>query len=238
MPKSRSHLTHKKQHKQSDYRGVYYRNNEWITQVTLNGKRIIMGPYNSERDAAKAYDTYVLDKFKEKAVLNFGENKYKVCKIKKIKIEKKENEINKRIKYSTVTKNKVCANQKWSCNFCKKILSDIFIVDHIIPLFLGGSNEEFNLQALCPSCERFKTSYMDHKVISDLKKNGRLTVENVLQAQENNYHKMMCQDPNSNKIENIINAHDNSIVNYQCATKNDDKSLELNINGIKIRISI
>jgi hypothetical protein len=30
-------------------------------------------------------------------------------------------------------------------------------IDHIQPLFLGGSNDPANLQALCPSCHRVKT---------------------------------------------------------------------------------
>jgi hypothetical protein len=30
-------------------------------------------------------------------------------------------------------------------------------IDHIHPLFLGGSNDPTNLQALCPSCHRVKT---------------------------------------------------------------------------------
>jgi hypothetical protein len=30
-------------------------------------------------------------------------------------------------------------------------------IDHIQPLFLGGSNDPTNLQALCPSCHRVKT---------------------------------------------------------------------------------
>lgn len=30
-------------------------------------------------------------------------------------------------------------------------------IDHIQPLFLGGSNDPCNLQALCPSCHRVKT---------------------------------------------------------------------------------
>lgn len=30
-------------------------------------------------------------------------------------------------------------------------------VDHIQPLFFGGSNHEANLQALCPNCHREKT---------------------------------------------------------------------------------
>ena len=30
-------------------------------------------------------------------------------------------------------------------------------IDHIIPLSLGGSEEDGNLQALCPGCHRKKT---------------------------------------------------------------------------------
>lgn len=54
-------------------------------------------------------------------------------------------------------KKKVAASQGWTCLVCKSILSHVFEVDHIQPLFLGGSNSESNLQALCRECHGKKT---------------------------------------------------------------------------------
>jgi 5-methylcytosine-specific restriction endonuclease McrA len=41
------------------------------------------------------------------------------------------------------------------CNYCRHELVD-FHVDHIIPLALGGINDDSNIQLLCPKCNRKK----------------------------------------------------------------------------------
>lgn len=51
---------------------------------------------------------------------------------------------------------KLYKNQKGKCATCLKLLDKKFEVDHIMPLFLGGSNWPKNLQILCISCNRRK----------------------------------------------------------------------------------
>ena len=58
---------------------------------------------------------------------------------------------------SQTIKKTVAANQQWRCNICKNILEETFETDHIIPLMNGGTNEQSNLQSLCPNCHRKKT---------------------------------------------------------------------------------
>tara|TARA_B110000027_G_scaffold104186_1_gene110445 strand:- start:144 stop:554 length:411 start_codon:yes stop_codon:yes gene_type:complete len=57
------------------------------------------------------------------------------------------------------TKKVVAANQKWNCNICNNILDASYEVDHINPLYKGGTNEITNLQALCRNCHGKKTIY-------------------------------------------------------------------------------
>jgi 5-methylcytosine-specific restriction protein A len=66
---------------------------------------------------------------------------------------------------SESTKKMVAANQKWHCGMCQRLLDETFEVDHIIPLYKGGSNEMSNLMALDPICHRKKTN-ADRLVIS------------------------------------------------------------------------
>ena len=219
MPKS--HLTMRKQHKISGYRGVDKVKNGWITNITINKKKYVYGPFQSEEDAAKCYDEKALENFKENAVLNILPSPYPphkeiVKNVRKRKRNMKETIYN-RVKFSIVTKNKICSKQKWCCNFCKNLLTDIFIVDHIIPLFLGGSNEEYNLQALCPSCDRYKTSQLDFQVIKPLSEIKQITTLDVLNIQKLNYHKMMCIESSE-------------------LSREDNKRIELNINGVNIII--
>jgi hypothetical protein len=44
-------------------------------------------------------------------------------------------------KVSDSLKKYVAANQKWKCNMCNNLLEATYEVDHINPLYKGGSNE-------------------------------------------------------------------------------------------------
>ena len=55
------------------------------------------------------------------------------------------------------TKKLVAAKQGWKCGLCHQTLDETYEVDHITPLYLGGSNEPSNLMALDPICHRKKT---------------------------------------------------------------------------------
>lgn len=54
-------------------------------------------------------------------------------------------------------KKKVAALQQWKCGICQQLLDETYEVDHIIPLYQGGSNEIDNLMALDPICHKKKT---------------------------------------------------------------------------------
>jgi len=51
----------------------------------------------------------------------------------------------------------VAAGQKWRCAACSSLLSASYEVDHVLPLYRGGTNSVENLQALCPNCHGSKT---------------------------------------------------------------------------------
>jgi hypothetical protein len=55
-------------------------------------------------------------------------------------------------------KKKVASAQAWRCACCTGMLSHVFEIDHVMPLFLGGNNAEENLQALCRECHGQKTA--------------------------------------------------------------------------------
>ena len=60
-------------------------------------------------------------------------------------------------KLSETTKKVVAANQQWSCKLCNRMLDASYEVDHIKPLYKGGTNDITNLQALCRNCHGKKT---------------------------------------------------------------------------------
>lgn len=85
-------------------------------------------------------------------------NKYKVNEktiLNKIVPNPEEN--GKRL-VSDTTKKFVAAKQKWSCGMCGKMLDETYEVDHVTPLYKGGSNNMDNLMALDPICHRKKTN--------------------------------------------------------------------------------
>jgi hypothetical protein len=46
--------------------------------------------------------------------------------------------------------------QKKKCAICKCCIKIKYHADHIMPLFLGGSNDRVNIQLLCPTCNMQK----------------------------------------------------------------------------------
>jgi hypothetical protein len=51
----------------------------------------------------------------------------------------------------------VASEQGWKCKQCNTMLDYSYEVDHITPLYQGGSNDTTNLQALCRNCHGRKT---------------------------------------------------------------------------------
>jgi 5-methylcytosine-specific restriction endonuclease McrA/uncharacterized C2H2 Zn-finger protein len=60
--------------------------------------------------------------------------------------------------WSTCVRNAVAAGQGWQCNMCNDMLPPSYDLDHMIPLFKGGSDAIANLQALCVPCHRAKSA--------------------------------------------------------------------------------
>ena len=59
---------------------------------------------------------------------------------------------------SETKKKYISAQQGWKCGHCQQQLSSTYEVDHIVPLYKGGSNDLTNLVSLCPNCHRKKTA--------------------------------------------------------------------------------
>ena len=56
-------------------------------------------------------------------------------------------------------KRKIAEKYGWKCNCgCGQKLTFDYHVDHLIPLWKGGTNDEANLQPLNPRCHLLKTS--------------------------------------------------------------------------------
>jgi hypothetical protein len=72
--KSQNHMNRRKRNgTTSEYKGVYWSKHvkKWRAYGSLNQIRTYLGYFNSELDAAKAYDAWALYTFKEYALLNF-----------------------------------------------------------------------------------------------------------------------------------------------------------------------
>lgn len=51
----------------------------------------------------------------------------------------------------------ILKSQKRRCAYCRVKLGSFFHVDHIIPLYRGGTNDRKNLQILCQPCNQSKS---------------------------------------------------------------------------------
>jgi hypothetical protein len=51
----------------------------------------------------------------------------------------------------------VASEQQWKCSSCNILLTASYEIDHIVPLYKGGSNNRENLSAMCRNCHGNKT---------------------------------------------------------------------------------
>ena len=61
-----------------------------------------------------------------------------------------------RISFSENQRKDICDKNDNLCCLCSCKLEKQFHIDHIKPLANGGTNDDINLQALCPTCHRDK----------------------------------------------------------------------------------
>jgi hypothetical protein len=60
----------------SIYKGVQKRRNKWIARIGINRGRLFLGYFNTEEEAAKAYDKKALELYGDKAYTNFDRSNY------------------------------------------------------------------------------------------------------------------------------------------------------------------
>jgi hypothetical protein len=58
---------------------------------------------------------------------------------------------------NNTVKKVIASNQKWQCGRCYNLLDASYEIDHVIPLYKGGTNNMDNLMALCRNCHGNKT---------------------------------------------------------------------------------
>ena len=92
----------------------------------------------------------IFDKFKNM-------DKKDINNIIKINDIQKTNKPKFKRNVSESKKKYVASNQQWKCKKCQTILDATYEVDHVMPLYKGGNNEVYNLEALCRNCHGKKT---------------------------------------------------------------------------------
>jgi len=78
----------------------------------------------------------------------------------------------RRSSFSTSFRLSLFLERNGSCASCntKIAAGQAWDIDHILPIALGGSNEPNNLQILCRSCHRYKTTQDDIPRIAKTKR--------------------------------------------------------------------
>lgn len=64
-------IKYKRRHRGSKYRGVCRKRTKWEALIMINRQRISIGTFDTEVEAAKAYDKVAITFHKEKARTNF-----------------------------------------------------------------------------------------------------------------------------------------------------------------------
>lgn len=148
------------------------------------------------------------------------------------KSKAKKSKIHKRVNFPQWMRNKVCSSQEWNCNLCNERFDDSIIIDHIKPLYLGGSNHISNLQALCPSCDKFKTNYMDNQVIKPaIYANKNISSFEIIKLQKMKYEKMLVPKKHSFTI---MNPETKQEITHTSVGK---KNITFSVDGLTVSIT-
>jgi 5-methylcytosine-specific restriction endonuclease McrA len=187
-------FTIKKNRKGSKFIGVY---KDKITKMFYFKNTIDKDDYTSplfknEIDAAKKYDEYVKKNDVRCKALNFP-LKSRVVKIINIPPKRIYNPISKnsikRPRILEYVKLIVYSKQKNKCNLCNNNLDTCRIIDHIIPRYLGGYDNINNYQAICGTCNKWKTYTFDYYIKNYIKNTKKISLESILTIQKKEFDK-------------------------------------------------
>ena len=165
--------------KGSKYIGVYrcFKTKMYYSKNFKNKKCYKSKLFKNEIEAAKKYDNFVIKHFKKKTKkINFPQLFKKTNKLKRPKI----------LEYVKII---IYSNQDDKCALCKKSLGIGRIIDHIIPRSLGGLDNINNYQAICGSCNKWKTYRFDHFIKNYLKNNKKFNLDTILKIQKTEFQK-------------------------------------------------
>lgn len=138
-------------------------------------------------------------------------------------------------KVSNLIKKKIASSQEWKCKSCSFLFDECFEIDHIICIKDGGSNEESNLQALCPNCHRKKTNNDISKPKKELTDKNKLKEKIELPTWWNEYIENPQRQGSfvagmiKNSYSNLVWNKD--ITNFNKYTVNELKIMLASING-------
>lgn len=63
----------RKKNNSSKYLGVYFRNNRWAVRIKIDGKSVHVGTYDTEKEAAIAYNEYIIENNLQNFLNEIGE---------------------------------------------------------------------------------------------------------------------------------------------------------------------
>ena len=106
----------------------------------------------------------------------------------------------------------IAQRQGYKCPICKKPLSAAWDLDHVVRLADDGSNDADNLQMLCTSCHRTKTSRENAKAGAKAGATALRGQERICVAQVQGYRCALCRK----RLPSLWREHDGTIVCAPC----------------------
>ena len=169
----------------TEYKCIYKNPNGYYAWFNYNKRPYRTDYYDNPIDAVEAYEKFKLEKaLKSRLKLNISSQNILPNNINSGNID---DITTKRSKIPDYVKNRIYAQQDEKCILCKKNLGEFRVMDHIKPISLGGPDNITNYQAICGTCNHWKTYNFDKVIKEYLQEIPDMTIDMIKQLQSKRY---------------------------------------------------
>lgn len=171
----------------TEYKCIYKNPNGYYAWFNYRGRPFRTGYYDNPTDAMEAHQKFKLEKAL-KSCMNSQTTRENILP-GNINSSNIDDITIKRSKIPDYVKNRIYSQQNEKCSICLNNLGEFRVMDHIKPISLGGPDNITNYQAICGTCNHWKTYSFDKVIKEYLGIVPDMTIDMIKKLQAERYLK-------------------------------------------------